>query len=79
MKELHRGGNASYRSEQVISGFPFSLSDTIKPNKRCLMIDKSTDVSVLQQLVIYGCSVVDGKLECHFLGLRDQPDGELQS
>ena len=80
MKELHRSGNASYRSEQVISEFLFSLPDTIKQevmsNVRnglsiSLMIDESTDVFVLKQIVVYGHIVVDGKLKCHFLGLRE--------
>ena len=30
IKELRRGGNASYRSEQVMSVFLCALSDTIK-------------------------------------------------
>ena len=88
MKELHQGGNASYRSEQVISEFLFSLSDTIRQEVMSkmrnsptisLMIDESTDVSVLKQLVVYGRSVVDGKLECHFLGMRDLPDGRAST
>ena len=32
-----------------------------------LMIDESTNILVLKQLVVYGRSVVDGKLEYHFL------------
>ena len=43
------------------------------------MIDESTDVSMLKQLVVYGRSVVDGKLECHFLGMRDLPDGRAST
>ena len=35
------------------------------------MADESTDIAILKQLVVYGRAVVDGKLECHFLGIRD--------
>ena len=31
------------------------------------------------QLVVYGRGVVDGKLECHFLGMRDLPDGRAST
>ena len=88
MKELRRGGNASYRSEQVISEFLCTLSDTVKEVVMTkmrdsptfsLMIDESTDVSVLKQLVVYGRAVVDGKLESHFLGMRDLADGRAMT
>ena len=84
MKELRRGGNASYRSEQTVSEFLFSLSDCIKQDiltkmhkssTISIMTDESTDIAILKQLVVYGRAVVDGKLECHFLGIRDIVDG----
>ena len=80
MKELRRGSNASYRSEQTVSEFLFSLSDCIKQDiltkmhkssTISIMADESTDIAILKQLVMYGRAVVDGKLECHFLGIRD--------
>ena len=40
-----------------------------------IMVDESTDVAVFKQLVVYGRGVMGGKLECHFLGIRDLPDG----
>ena len=88
MNELRRGVNASYRSEQVISEFLCTLSDTVKEVVMTkmrdsptfsLMIDESTDVSVLKQLVVYGRAVVDGKLESHFLGMRDLADGRAMT
>ena len=39
------------------------------------MADESTDISVLKRLVEYGPGAVDGKLECHFLGIHDLIDG----
>ena len=78
MKELRRGGNASYRSEQTVSEFLFSLSDCIKQDiltkmhkssTISIMADESTDIAILKQ------AVVDEKLECHFLGIRDIVDG----
>ena len=84
LKELHRGGNASYRSEQVVSEFLFCLSESIKEEVLLkmknsptisLMIDESTDVAVLKLLVMYGRCIVDGKMECHFLNLKDLSDG----
>ena len=82
--ELHRGGNATYRSEQIIAEFVECLSSTIQENvlskmhqskSISIMVDESTDVSVLKQLVLYGRGVFNGKLECHFLGIRDLSDG----
>lgn len=85
MKELNQGGNASYQSERVISEFVAAISYCIKEdvmksmrksNTISLMMDESTDVSILKQLVIYGRGVVDGELECHFLGIRDLINGQ---
>ncbi len=84
MRELRQGSNASYRSEQTIAEFLFSLYDCIKQNVMAsmhesstisIMVDESTDVAVFKQLVVYGRGVMGGKLECHFLGIRDLPDG----
>ena len=84
LRELRRGANATYRSEQAIAEFVECISSVIQENilKRLhlsesisIMIDESTDVSVLKQLVIYSRGVVGGTLECHFLGIRDLSDG----
>ena len=83
MQQLHQGGNASYRSTQVVAEFLFCLSDSIKQKVLLKMkssptfsvlIDESTDVSVLKQLVVYDRCIVDGKLECHFLNIKDLPN-----
>ncbi len=88
MKQLRRGGNASYRSKQVVAEFLFCLSDCIKQKVLLTMrnsptisilIDESTDVSILKQLVMYGRCIVDGKLECHFLNIKDIPDGRAST
>lgn len=85
MKDLNQGGNASYQSERTISEFVEVISDCIKQevmnrmstsDSISLMIDESTDVSILKQLVIYGRGVVKGELQCHFLGIRDLFNGQ---
>jgi hypothetical protein len=40
------------------------------------MIDESTDISVKKQLVLYGRTVVEGKLSTRFLKVVDLPDGK---
>ena len=58
MQQLHQGGNASYWSKQVVAEFLFCLSDSIKQKVLLkmkssptfsILIDESTDVSVLKQ------------------------------
>ena len=44
-----------------------------------LMVDESTDVAVLKQLVVYGRGVISGELECHFLEIKDLVDGMATS
>ena len=40
-----------------------------------LMVDESTDVSILKQLVLYGRCVVSGELKTCFLKIIDLADG----
>lgn len=88
LRNLRQGGNASYRSDQIIAEFVQSLYDCVnervlermhKSDSISLMIDESTDVAILKQLVIYGRGVVNGKLECHFLEIKDLADGTASS
>ena len=88
LRSLRQAGNAHYRSEQIMSEFVQCLarciqedviakmrgSDTVR-----LMIDESTDVSILKQLVVYGRGIVNGELECHFLGIRDLFNGTAET
>ena len=88
MKELCQGGNASYRSEQTMAEFLFSLYKCIKKDvltemhqssSISIMVDESTDVAIYKQLVVYGRGVVKGKLVSHFLGIRNLPDGRAET
>ena len=40
------------------------------------MVDESTDVTVQKQLVLYGRTVVEGKLSTRFLKVVNLPDGK---
>ena len=81
---LRLGRNAHYRSEQIISEFVQCISKCIQEmitsdmqqsDSISLVVDESTDISVLKQLVMYGRCVVDGELKSHFLGMRDLFNG----
>ena len=43
-----------------------------------LMVEESSDTSMLKQLVIYSRCVVDGGLKSHFLGIRDLFNGTAE-
>ena len=45
-----------------------------------IMIDESTDISILKQLVCYvRCVAVDGKLKTHLLTIADLPNGKADT
>ena len=85
LRVLRQGRN---RSEQIMSEFvqciakciqETIISDMQQSDSISLMVDESTDVSVLKQLVIYGRCVVDGELKSHFLGMRDLFNGTAET
>lgn len=51
------------------------ITDMKESESFSLIVDESTDVSVLKQLVIYGRCVVNGELMSHFFGVRDLFNG----
>ena len=87
-KALRVGQNATYTSPQIVGEFlkvmdrmieesvleEFRQSDTYS-----IMVDESTDVSILKQLVCYGRAVVEGKLKTRFLMITDLPDGKADT
>ena len=88
LRALRQAGNAHYRSEQIMSEFVQCLckciqedviSDMQQSDSIALMVDESTDISVLKQLVIYGRCVVDGELKSHFLGIKDLFNGTAET
>ena len=55
------------------------ISNMKKSNSIALMTDESTTISVTKELIIYGRSVVDGKLSSHFLKMLKIPDGKANT
>ena len=72
LQTLRVGRNATYTSRQVIDEFLGIMNNMIQENVLkyfkdstyfSLLVDESTDISVLKQLVLYGRAVVQGKLK----------------
>ena len=82
---LRVGRNAKYTSPQIVGEF-LEIIDAIVNEavlhdiKKCkffsIMVNESTDVGVQKQLVLYGRTVVEGRLSTRFLKLIDLPDGK---
>ena len=82
-KALNVGRNAQYTSPQIVNEFlevSLVLEDVLDDMRRSsafsIMVDESTDVSVLKQLVLYGRAVAGGKLKTRFLKIVDIEDGK---
>lgn len=84
-KTLRVGRNATYTSRQVIDEFldviNAMIQGTVLKNFKdsayfSLMVDETTDISILKQLVLYGRAVVDGKPKPCFLKIVDLEDGK---
>ena len=54
------------------------ISDMLQSDGISLIVDESTDISALKQLVIYGRCAVDGELRSHFLGMRNLFNGTAE-
>ena len=67
-----------YTSRQVIDEFLGTSTRKFFENSIyfSLLADESTDISILQQLVLYGRAVVQGKLKSRFLKIVDLEDGK---
>ena len=84
-ESLKVGRNAKYTSPQIVGEFleiidaivnEAILDDMKKGRVFSIMVDESTDVSVQKQLVLYGRTVVEGKLSTRFLKVVNLPDGK---
>ena len=87
-ESLRVGRNATYTSPEIAGEFlkvmdkmieesvleEFKQSDTYS-----IMVDESTDISILKQLVCYGRAVVKGKLKTRFLMIADLPNGKADT
>ena len=84
-KALNVGRNATYTSPQIVAEFlevidglvlEDVLGDMRGSGAFSTMVDESTDVSMLKQLVLYGRAVVGGKLVTRFSKIVDIDDGK---
>ena len=84
-KALNVGRNATYTSPQIVAEFlevidgmvlEDVLHDMQESTAFSIMVDESTDVSILKQLVIYGRAVAGGKLKTRYLKIIDIDDGK---
>ena len=85
---LRAARNATYTSQRIVADFLNVISSVVedniiskmkKSNSIALMTDESTTISVTKKLVIYGRSVVEGKLSSHFLKMLKLPDGKANT
>ena len=76
---------ATYTSPQIVAKFLEVINGMVSDEVLCdmqesayfnIMVDESTDASILKQLVIYGKVVVEGKLKTRYLRIIDIEDGK---
>lgn len=84
LNDLYVGENAAYRSERFVQEIVLALGEVLVRKFRAalknspffvLMIDETTDVAVLKQLVIYARYITDSGVQTRFLGMLNIPDG----
>ena len=85
LEELNISARANYRSRWIVTKFIELLSSVIEKDILAkvkansyflLMIDESTDVAVLKQLVVVACySLPTGEVETNYMHIGDIPDG----
>lgn len=84
LNDLYVGENAAYRSERFIQEIVSAVGEVLVRKFRAalqnspffvLMIDETTDVAVLKQLVIYARYITDSAVQTRFLGMLNIPDG----
>ena len=88
LQNLKIAKNATHTSEQTLQEFIFCLSQVIEEDilkemadspALALMVDESTDISVLNQLVLYGRTLSKGCVRSRFLSIRDLFDGKAHT
>ena len=79
------GRIATYTSPQIVGEFLEVINDMVQGNilqemqgssSFSIMVDESTDISILEQLVIYGRTVSGGMLKTQNLKIVDIDDGK---
>ena len=84
-KHLHCGENSKYTSQRIIQEFLRVMGDQVRENQLTelhqseyysLMIDKSTDISVIKELVIYARYLsASAEVKNIFLSIVELPNG----
>ena len=75
-----------YTSERFMQEIVLALGETVQEPLKAemqsspvfaLLVDTTTDISVLKQLMVYGCYLFDGEVRSRFLGIVELPDGKV--
>ena len=86
-KHLHIGDNANYKSQRIIQEFLSVLADQIKLSQLndllrksyySLMIDETTDIAVLNEMVIYCRYVSNNSVKTAFLKIAELFNGTAE-
>ena len=51
------------------TSFRRGCTGTCQRRNSIILIDETTDISILKQMIIYGCYVMKGETKTHFLGM----------
>ena len=85
-KFLHHAENAKYKSERIIQEFLQVMSDQIKQKQLqkvssySIMIDESTDVAILNEIVVYARYISsDGDVKTTFLRISELFNGKADT
>ena len=76
LKALNVGRNAKYTSPQILAEFLEVINSLVEEEvlqsvkASSFMVDESTDVSILKQLVLYGRCAVNGAVKTRFFKNR---------
>ena len=79
------GQNMKYTSERFMQEIVLALGEIVQESLKeeiqaspafALLVDETTDVSILKQLIIYGRYLVEGEVHSRFLGIVELPDGK---
>ena len=82
---ISMGQNMKYTSERFMQEIVLALGETVQESLKeeiqaspafALLVDETTDVSILKQLIINGRYLVEGEVHSRFLGIVELPDGK---
>ena len=79
------GQNMKYTSERFMQEIVLAMGETVQESLKeeiqaspvfALLVDETTDVSILKQMIINGRYLLDGEVRSRFLGIVELPDGK---